>query len=278
MKKLVNFMLFADAPSTLEEKLLLAKRYGYDGIECSPEEILCLKAEHIQKIIQDAGIPIASCVMPFLPVEEEAGSYQKKLAEFAKTAAIMGKVGVKLCTSFVRSSSDHYRYEENYRLHVERWKPIAALLNNHGIRLSLEFLGPKTTQEKRKYPFIRTAQQLLPLCMDIGDHVGITFDFWHWYSGGGDRSVFEDIGGTEHIYCVHLNDAYAKAADTLPDKPRRLAGTSKVIDTAFLVESLRRCHYQGYVLSESFDEVLKGRALEENLQTVRTVMRNVLQE
>lgn len=257
MKTAINYKILGEYPGDMKKCLIMAKKHGFDAIECLPSEILDYGIQNTIDIINQTGIKISSCMMPFSPVDISEKEYEKKMIEFAEFVTAMGKTGVKLCTSFVRSSSDQYEFHDYYELHIKRWKPIAEMLRKYDIRLSLEFMGPKTSQKKKRYPFIRKADELLPLCRKIGNNVGMTFDFWHWYSGSNDKTVFEKINGVDYIYYVHLNDACEGNVDELLDKPRKLVGTSGVIDTCFLIGKLKEYNYQGYVLSESFDEKIK---------------------
>lgn len=269
MKILINFSLFDGKMPTLRERLQLAKKYHFDAIECFPNEIIDYGIQNTLDAISETGITIASCMIPFQPTEISEEVFHEEMSKFAMMAIAMEKIGVIFCSSFIRSSNDQYKYEEYFDLNVKRWGAVASLLKKHGMKLSLEFLGPKTSQMKKKYPFVRTAEELLPLCKAIGDNVGITFDFWHWYSGSNNKEVFKHIEGVKNIYCVHLNDACVGDVDTLPDKPRKLVRTSGVIDAEFLIQKLKEYNYDGYLLSESFDECLKGLPLEEKLKKIK---------
>ncbi|MBQ3385494.1 MAG: sugar phosphate isomerase/epimerase [Erysipelotrichaceae bacterium] len=257
MKAALNYSVIGEFPGNIKAMLELAAKYGFKAIEATPALVEEYGVENTIEVIKEIGIGISVFSMPFRPVESSNEEYEKNIAAFEQKVEIMEKVGCKMCFTFVRSSSDEYEFEDNYEFHVKRWKPVAEILKKHGMKLALEFLGPKTTMLKKRYPFIRTADALLPLCRDIGDNCGLAFDFWHWYSSGADRDVFEKINGTKYIYHVHLNDACPGNVDELMDKPRMLVGTSGVIDTQFLLSKLNEYGYDGYCISESFSEELK---------------------
>ncbi len=280
MVKTIDFLLLGGGPEGgLEESFKMAKKHGYGGLEVMPADVLAEGAERVRAMIEKYQVGIPSFGLPFKPTELPWEQYQEKLKELEAEAKAMEEVGSRVCFAFVRSGSNEYKYEENYRFHVQRWKPVAEILDKCHIKLALEFMGPKTSMEKKKYPFIRTAEELLPLCREIGDNCGLLFDFWHWYSGSNDRDVFEHIEGVKYIYHVHLNDAMEGDPEKLQDKPRRLVGKSGVIDTKFLVNSLKKYGYQGALVSESFDPVLSVMAsIDEKAAAVKAAMDRVFDE
>lgn len=271
MKISLNYNVIGETPGDLRAMLEMAKKYRFDSIETTVAQVREYGVEKAVQTMKEVGIGISAFSMPFRPVESSQEEYEEKLAAFEDEVKDMKRAGCKICFTFVRSSSDEYEFQENYKMHIKRWAPVAAILKKYEIKLALEFLGPRTSMIKKKYAFIRTAEELLPLCRKIGDNCGLLFDFWHWYSGGDNRDVFEKIEGAKYIYHVHLNDAMPGDKDTLPDKPRKLVGTSGVIDTKFLISKLNEYQYEGFAISESFSEDLKKlNTLEEKLSMIRT--------
>lgn len=277
MLKTIDFLLLGSRPGdSLEASFKMAEKYGYDGLEVMPGDVLAEGIEHVKAMIEKYQVCIPSFGLCFKPTELPQEKYEEKLKELAVEAKAMAEVGSRVCFAFVRSGSDEYEYEENYKFHAQRWKPVAEVLDKYHIKLALEFIGPKTSMETKKYPFIRTAEELLPLCREIGDNCGLLFDFWHWYSGSNDRDVFEHIDGTKYVYHVHVNDAMEGDPEKLQDKPRRLVGESGVIDTKFLVDSLKKYGYQGALVSESFDPALSAMgSIDEKVAAVKAAMDRV---
>lgn len=247
----------------------LAKKYNFDALEVSPKVIEEYGVEKAKELMKQTGLLINSFGLPFKPTEISKEDYDLKMCDFAKQVQIMKEVGCKVCFTFVRSSSDDYEYDENKALTIERYKPIASLLAENGMKLALEFLGPLTSQKKKKYPFVRRAEELLPICKEIGENCGLLFDFWHWYSGSNDKNVFDKIDGVKYINHIHLNDALEGNVDELQDKPRELVGMSGVIDTKFLVGKLKELGYEGAVVSESFSTKLEDKTLEERVALIK---------
>ncbi len=63
---------------------------------------------------------------------------------------------------------------------------MAQILADHGCRLGLEFVGPKTLRDSQRYPFIYTMAGMLALGDAIGTgNVGLLLDCYHLYTSHG---------------------------------------------------------------------------------------------
>ncbi len=274
----VNYALFGQCPEGLEAMVKTAKWAGYDGIEASAAQVEAYGIAATNSLLAQTNMQITAFALPWNPIQADEEANAAALAALDAQAETMAAVGCKLCYTFVRSCSHDLPLEENWEFHVKRFCPIAAVLQQHGVRLALEFIGPLTSRKSRKYPFIYTAEELLKLCNACGENCGLLFDAWHWYSGANNRDVFENIGGAEHIYLVHLNDAQDGDPALLPDKPRALAGETGNIDLQFVVGKLKKYGYCGPVISESFSPTLQTvKTLEEKLVLTRQALRKTLE-
>lgn len=273
----VNYALFGQCPDGLEAMVKTAKATGYDGIEASPAQVAAYGTEETKRLLRQTGMKITAFALPWNPIETDEETNAAALRALDAQAATMAAVGCTLCYTFVRSCSHDLPLEENRAFHLQRLRPITALLQKYNIRLALEFIGTLTSRKSRKYPFLYTAEDMLKLCRECGENCGLLFDAWHWYSGANNRDVFENIGGAKNIYLVHMNDAPDGDPATLPDKPRALAGETGNIDLAFVVGKLKEYAYDGPVVSESFSPTLQNAAtLEEKLRMACQAVRGVL--
>lgn len=273
----LNYALFGQCPEGLEAMVRTAKRTGYDGIEASAAQVESYSVEETKRLLNETDMKITAFALPWNPIQASEEANAEGLEALDAQAKTMASVGCKLCYTFVRSCSHDLPMEENWSFHVQRFTPIAALLNKHDIRIALEFIGPLTSRMSRKYPFVYTAEELLELCSAIGENCGLLFDAWHWYSGANNRDVFENIRGAQYIYMVHLNDAPDGNPALLPDKPRALAGETGNIDLPFLIGKLKKYGYDGPVVSESFSPTLQqAETLEEKLVLARQALRKTL--
>ena len=57
------------------------------------------------------------------------------------------------------------------------------MLADHGQRLGLEYVAPRTFWRGERHPFVHTLSEMKELLVAIGtDHLGIQLDSWHWYN------------------------------------------------------------------------------------------------
>jgi threonine dehydrogenase-like Zn-dependent dehydrogenase len=159
--------------------------------------------------------------------------------------------------TWILSFSDDLPWKENFRFHARRLEPVARILGEHGCRLGLEFLGPKTLREGHRYSFIHTMEQMLDLCDAVGPNCGLLLDAWHWYTSLGTVEELLNLDNQQVVY-VHINDAPAGIPmEQHLDNNRRLPGETGVIDLAGFLGALRHIGYDGPVVPEPFVPALK---------------------
>jgi sugar phosphate isomerase/epimerase len=158
--------------------------------------------------------------------------------------------------TYIWPCSDEKTFEENWKFHVERFTPIAAILGEHGIALGLEFLGPKTLRDEKQFPFVHTMAQMLELGAAIGPNVGLLLDCWHWYTSGATLEDLRNLRAEQVVY-VHLNDApRGIERDAQIDLVRDLPAATGVIDLAGFLQALQSIGYDGPLVVEPFCKAL----------------------
>jgi sugar phosphate isomerase/epimerase len=158
--------------------------------------------------------------------------------------------------TWVLPASDEQPLEENRRFHIERFRPIAQVLADHGCYLGLEFIGPKTLRESKRYPFIYRMGDMLALGAEIGPNVGLLLDCWHWYTSRGTLDELRALKPEQVVY-VHVNDAPAGIPiDEQLDHTRALPGETGVIDIVGFLQALQTIGYDGPVTPEPFKKEL----------------------
>ena len=164
----------------------------------------------------------------------------------------------------VPSWSDSRDYAANYRWHIERFRPIAEVLREHGCSFGIEFLGPKSLRTGHKYGFIYTLDEMMKLAADIGTgNVGLLLDAWHLYTSGGSFADLDKITASD-IVTVHINDAPAGIpVDELADTVRCLPLETGVIDLVGFMRKLAALGYDGPVTTEPFNQRINAIAAED---------------
>jgi sugar phosphate isomerase/epimerase len=114
------------------------------------------------------------------------------------------------------------------------------VLADHGVRLGLEYVAPRTCWAPRRYPFIHSLAQMADLCRSLGANVGFLLDSWHWHCAGEGTAALAPLAG-EQVIDVHVNDAPAGTpTEALIDSVRALPGETGVIDIAGFLSTLHR--------------------------------------
>ena len=143
---------------------------------------------------------------------------------------------------------DDLTYRRNWVLHVSRLSLVAEVLADAGLRLGLEYVGPKTFWSTERFPFIHSLSEVRELIADTGaPNVGVILDSFHWYTAGETAADLVGLRDAE-IVSVDINDAPDdRDRDEQLDLDRRLPATTGVIDLAGFMTGLqgRRLHRPG---------------------------------
>ena len=243
--------------TTLADAIRLAKRTGFAGIDFGIREAAALADEHGIDYVRE--LFVRDDVIPGqwgLPVAwNNEDQWEADLVQLPRLAAVGRELGCTRTSTWIPSGSNDRPFSENWRWHVERFRPIAQALADHGCRLGLEFLGPKTIRDRFRYEFVYTLDGMMQLAHDIGTgNVGLLLDAWHLYTSGGTIDDLDRITAQD-VVTVHVNDApEGIALDQQVDNVRRLPMETGVIDLPGLMRKLAAMQYDGPVTPEPFSE------------------------
>ena len=243
-----------DLPTAVD----LALRHAWQGIDIPLVETARLAEEqgyaYVATLLDSARLRLGAWSLPF---DWRNGYSQAALETLGKQAALAQRLGCARAYTWVPPASYELPFRQNFERHIMLLRPIAQVLSANGCRLGLEFVGPRTMRDGRRYGFIYTLEGALCLAQAIGFTTGVLLDSYHWYTSLG---TLADIRGLrlEDVVYVHVNDAPAGVAvDAQLDQIRRLPGTTGVIDIAGFLQTLAEIGYNGPVTPEPFEERLK---------------------
>jgi sugar phosphate isomerase/epimerase len=251
----------------------LARRHGWQGLDLPVGEAVRLAAERtpgdVAALFEQAGLRLGGWG---LPVDWRADYDRAVLATLEQQAALAQQLGCTRVYTWVPPASDELPFRENFDRHVARLRPIAEVLAAHDCRLGLEFIGPRTVREGRRYGFVYTPEGMLSLAQAIGPNVGLLVDCYHWYTGLGTLGDLRALRAEDVVY-VHVNDAPdGVAVEEQLDLVRRLPATTGVIDLAGFMGALREVGYDGPVTPEPFEQRLKEMTPDEASRTAHDSM------
>ncbi|MBO0779726.1 MAG: sugar phosphate isomerase/epimerase, partial [Ktedonobacteraceae bacterium] len=204
--------------------------------------------------------------------------YRRDLERLPRYAHLAQQLDSPWCSTWILPFSDTLDYAANMDLHVRRLRPVAQILSDHGCRLGLEFVGPATMRDGKRYEFIHTIAGALELGARIGTgNTGLLLDCWHWYTSHGTIADLARLQAKQIVY-VHVNDAPGdRAIDEQIDNQRLLPGTSGTIDIANFLRELHRMDYHGPVVVEPFNAELAQLPARERVQAVKRSLDHIWQ-
>lgn len=182
------------------------------------------------------------------------------LEDLKALAPIAAELKADSCATWLMPSSD-LPLMDNWRFHVERLKPQAQVLADHGLRLGLEFVAPHHLRRKSRHEFVFTPGLMLELAADVGPNVGLLVDCFHVHCAGVPMSDVADLP-REKVVLAHLNDAPEGQIWDVNDGVRLLPGEG-AIDAAAFLSALRDAGYAGPVSLEVFSDDLRALPPEE---------------
>jgi sugar phosphate isomerase/epimerase len=260
----------------LAESVALAAKHGWAGCDLPAVEAAKLAAErsadNVAAIFSQAGVRLGGWG---LPLNWREPYDQAALDALGQQAAVAAKLGCTRAYTWVMPGSNQRTFRENFAYHVAQLQPVAQVLAEHGCRLGLEFIGPRTMRESLRYGFIYSPEGMLYLAEAIGANVGLLMDCYHWYTALGSLADIRTLRA-ENIVYVHVNDApKVLAVEAQLDQVRCLPGATGVIDIGGFLNVLREIGYDGPVTPEPFDKQLAALPADEACARARDSMRQI---
>jgi len=255
-----------------QQALDYAVKYGFDSITPNLGEFENKSSARIRdwvQIMKAKGIRYGSSGLP-VQYRRDEEQFQKSLARLPKQADLAGKLDVDRMVTWITPGHNELTYLKNFEKHRRRLREVAKVLKDSNIRLGLEFVGPRTSRARFRFPFICTQLGMMELveAIDTGN-VGLLLDSWHWYTSHGTVQELMQLSKKDIIH-VHVNDAPAGIPiDQQIDNRRKLPVTTSVIDLKGFINALVKIGYDGPVECEPFDQEL--RKMEDNAALKKTI-------
>jgi sugar phosphate isomerase/epimerase len=201
-------------------------------------------------------------------------AFRAGMVELPTFASALQRAGASRVGTWLRPGHDRLTYVANFRQHARRLREVAAVLGDHGLRLGLEYVGPRTSWASTRYPFIHTLAETRELIAEIGrDDVGVVLDSWHWYTAGETAEDLRGLAGRDVVAC-DLNDAPRSVpVDQQRDGVRELPCATGVIDLRAFLKALAAIGYDGPVRAEPFNATLRTLPAEAAVAATARAMR-----
>jgi len=235
----------------------LAAQYGFESVEAHGSYLAGLTDEQMTELKSFMASKRIVFGAASLPVEfrRDDGAFATGMKALPSIAAGLKRAGVTRITTWIMPCHDTLTYMANFKLHAVRLREAASLLKDQGIRLGLEYVGPRTLLISKRYPFQHTMAEEKDLIAEIGTgNVGFVLDTYHWWTAGETEGDILSLK-KEDVVSVDMNDGVAGVSrEESVDGRRELPCKTGVIDAAKFLNALNRLGYDGPVRAEPFNK------------------------
>jgi sugar phosphate isomerase/epimerase len=267
-----NLGVKADLPTAVA----LAHDHGFESVAPDAGYLAQLSDGRLREFLDDlkakgliwgaAGLPV-----DFRGDDAAFRAGMEALPDFARS---LQRSGATRVGTWIKPAHDRLAYLANLRQHARRLRAVAGILGDHGLRLGLEYVGPRTSWTAARYPFIHTMAEMRELIAEIGrEDVGLVLDSWHWYTAGETEADLRTLSARDVVAC-DLNDAPAHIpVDQQRDLVRELPCATGVIDLKAFLGALAAIGYDGPVRAEPFNATLRTMPAEAAVATTARAMK-----
>jgi sugar phosphate isomerase/epimerase len=146
-----------------QQALDYAVKYGFDGITPSLGEFEDKSSAEIRDWVETMkakGIRYGAGGLP-VQFRRDEEQFRKSLARLSKQANILRQLGVERMATWIMPGHNELTYLKNFEQHRKRLREAAKVLRDNNIRFGLEFVGPKTSRVRYRFPFICTQLDMM---------------------------------------------------------------------------------------------------------------------
>ncbi|MDF9798552.1 sugar phosphate isomerase/epimerase [Catalinimonas alkaloidigena] len=243
-----------------KELIDLASKYGFESVSAHSAYLADISSSEREKLLADMKQKNLVWGNAGLPVQfrNDRSTFEADLKALPKHAEGLEKAGVNRITTWIMPNHPTLNYLQNFREHAIRLREVAKILGDHNIRFGLEYVGPKTLQNAKEYPFMRSMAETKELITAIGEpNVGFVLDSFHWYTAGENVNDILTLNNSEVVAC-DLNDARSGFSRLEQiDGKRELPMSSGVIDIKGFLNALIQIGFDGPIRAEPFNQELR---------------------
>jgi sugar phosphate isomerase/epimerase len=241
------------------EAIDLAARHGFESVGADGEYLASLssgESADLKSLLKSKGLVFGAAGLP-VEFRQDNVRFEASMKKLPGIAAGLQRAGAERMTTWLQPGHNQLTYIQNFRQHASRLRQVAAVLGDGGVRLGLEYVAPKTSWVRARYPFIHTLAEMRDLLAEINmANVGLVMDSWHWWHAGDTAADLLALRGRD-VIAVDLNDAPAGIPkDQMPDNRRELPCATGIIDLGAFLSALNQIDYDGPVRAEPFNQAV----------------------
>ena len=251
-----NIGVAADQKSVLQ----MAIDHGYQAIVSMPDQLAAFSAGEMADHLATMKAHDITWESGNLPVDFRTteAAFTEGVNALPRLAAALERAGATRMNTWIMPFHNELTYRANGKQHADRLRACARILDDHGVRLGLEYVGPKTLLTRGRYPFLRTMAEARELIADIGGtNVGLVLDSFHWYCAEDTEADIRALTPGD-VVVVDLNDARVDLSrDEQIDGTRELPGATGKINLKAFLTALAAIGYDGPIRAEPFNQPLR---------------------
>lgn len=262
--------------ATFPESVELAAKHGFEGLDPDAGYLASLNDDALHRLLEDLQKRNLKFGAAALPVEfrKDSNTFNSDLKKLPPTSAVLQRAGIPRASTWIMPCSDDLTYLQNFRQHAERLRLCAQVLADHGQKLGLEYVSPRTLWRSQKHPFIHTMSEMKELLSAIGtNNLGIQLDSWHWFNA---QETQQDLLTLrrQDVITVDLNDApVGLTIDQYRDDHRELPAATGVIPAKQFLDALLQIGYDGPVQAEPFNAALRALPIDQACAAASAAMK-----
>jgi sugar phosphate isomerase/epimerase len=262
--------------ASFPESVELATKHGFEGLDPDAGYLASLNDDTLHRLLDDLQKRNLKFGAAGLPVEfrKNSDTFNADLKNLPATAAVLQRAGISRINTWIMPCSDDLTYLQNFRQHTERLRLCAQILADHGQKLGLEYVSPRTLWRSQKHPFIHTMSEMKELLAAIGTaNLGIQLDSWHWFNAQETQQDILTLRGQD-VITVDLNDApTGLTLDTYRDNNRELPAATGVIPVKQFLDALLQIGYDGPIQAEPFNDALRALPIDQACAAASAAMK-----
>jgi sugar phosphate isomerase/epimerase len=252
----------------------LAASTGYGGVDVNLGKAMESGVDATRSLL--SGLKLKPAIVG-LPVEykKEQADFDRDMQKLDEAARFAAAIGCPRMGTWILSSDPRPKAELR-KLYLERLRAACQSMAKHGVKLSVEFIGPLHLRKLHPHEFIYRMDEMLEFVKEIAPNAGLMLDSWHWHHAGG---TVQDIvaAGKDRIVHVQAADAPKLPPEQIKDNERLMPGEG-IIDFKAFFGALKKIGYDGGVSPEVFGRGLKDMPPEEGaklgFRTTYTTMKS----
>ena len=139
-----------------------AHNFGYEAVQPFGDEMAAMSAGQLEECNGKRKEFRLAWGQSGLTVDfrKDDAQFRKDLAGLPAIAAALQKAGASRVGTWISPNHDALPYVANLKQHAGRLREAARILGDHGQRLGLEYVGPKTLWTAKRFPFVHSMAEM----------------------------------------------------------------------------------------------------------------------